>query len=65
MTAERRTEWPVTWEANRLDQLRTALRSTPEQRLQWLEDAIRLAFEARAGRARGGAPEDPAPSRGR
>ena len=60
--AEPRTDWPVTWEANRRDQLRIALRSTPEQRLQWLEDAIRLAFEARAERSRRHEPEDPAPS---
>ena len=41
-------EWPVSWGANRRDQLRTALEATPDQRLLWLEEAIRLAFKSGA-----------------
>ncbi len=48
MVDAREREWPVSWEANRRDQLRTALQATPEQRLLWLEEAIRLAFESGA-----------------
>lgn len=36
-------DWPVTWEANRRAQLRSALEVTAEARLAWLEDALRLA----------------------
>lgn len=49
MDEPRGRRWPVTWEASRRDQLRTALRSTPEQRLEWLEQAMRLALEAKTG----------------
>ncbi len=41
-------EWPVGWEAHRRHRLRMALRSTPEQRLAWLEEALRLACESGA-----------------
>jgi hypothetical protein len=35
--------WPVSWEAARKAQFRDVARSTPSQRLHWLEDALRLA----------------------
>ena len=35
--------WVASWEAVRQAQLETALAATPEQRLAWLEDAMRLA----------------------
>ena len=37
-------EWPVTWAAQRDDQLERMRRASPAQRLAWLEDMIRLAF---------------------
>ena len=36
-------EWPVSWEANRRAQLRASLAATAKQRLEWLEEAVRLA----------------------
>jgi hypothetical protein len=41
-------EWPVTFEANRRAQLMENLKLTPEQRLQWVEQAIAFAYEAGA-----------------
>jgi hypothetical protein len=35
--------WPVSWEAARKAQLREWAKATPSQRLQWLEQALRLA----------------------
>jgi len=35
--------WPVSWEAAREAQFRDVARSTPRQRLNWLEQALRLA----------------------
>ncbi len=40
--------WPVSWEASRKAQLREMARSTPAQRLRWLEQALRLASESGA-----------------
>jgi hypothetical protein len=40
----------VTWDEVKDAQLDDALRATPEQRLAWLEDAIRLAWGANASR---------------
>ena len=37
-------DWPVTWAAQRDDQLARTLAATPAQRLAWLEEMIRLAF---------------------
>ena len=36
--------WDVTWEASRAAQLRAIAKSTPAQRLEWLEQALRLAL---------------------
>ena len=35
--------WPVTWEASREAQRRDMARSTPAQRLRWLEQSLRIA----------------------
>jgi hypothetical protein len=35
--------WPVSWEAVREAQFRDVAKSTVRQRLNWLEDALRLA----------------------
>jgi hypothetical protein len=35
--------WPVTWEAAREAQRRDMARSTPAQRLRWLEQSLRVA----------------------
>ncbi len=44
----RSSGWPVTWTAQRDDQLARALAATPAQRLAWLEEAIALAFRSGA-----------------
>jgi len=36
-------EWPVTWESSRAAQARAAAGASPAQRLEWLEEARRLA----------------------
>ncbi len=36
-------EWPVSWKASRRAQLREMAKSSPAQRLEWLEQALRLA----------------------
>ena len=41
-------DWPVTWAAQRDDQLVRMLAASPAQRLAWLEEMIRLAFLAGA-----------------
>jgi len=46
ITTDRR--WPVSWEAAREAQFRDVARSTPRQRLNWLEQALRLAFASGA-----------------
>lgn len=49
------------WDEHRRAQIRSMARSTPQQRLEWLEDALRLALQsgvlgrAREARARGDA----------
>jgi hypothetical protein len=37
-------EWPVSWRAAREVQRRDMARATPVQRLQWLEEALRVAY---------------------
>ncbi len=36
-------DWPVSWQTARRDQARSMAKSTPAQRLDWLEQALRLA----------------------
>ena len=40
--------WPVSWAANREEQLTRALAASPAERLAWLEEVIHLAFLAGA-----------------
>ncbi len=40
--------WQAGWESTRVRQLRSALESTPQQRLQWLEDVAALAYQTGA-----------------
>ncbi len=40
--------WAVTWDDNRHAQREAALAATPQQRLAWLEEAIRFAYNAGA-----------------
>lgn len=35
--------WPVSWESSRQAQIREMAKTTPSQRLQWLEQALQLA----------------------
>jgi hypothetical protein len=39
---------PDGWEIHRSMQLESALATTPQERLEWLEEAIRFAFAAGA-----------------
>lgn len=41
---------PVTWDEVKDAELDDALRATPAQRLAWLEEAIRLAWQAGASK---------------
>lgn len=41
-------EWAGTFQDVEREQLRAWMRATPEQKLQWLEDALRFAHEAGA-----------------
>lgn len=41
-------EWDATWEGSERLHLQATLRTTPAQRLAWLEEAIELAFRAGA-----------------
>ncbi|MFQ5744309.1 MAG: hypothetical protein ACE5HV_12075 [Acidobacteriota bacterium] len=47
-TGELLKDWPVSWEANRRDQLDRWLSATPAHRLEWLEEALALAFASKA-----------------
>jgi GrpB-like predicted nucleotidyltransferase (UPF0157 family) len=40
--------WQAGWQDNERAQLRSWLRATPAQRLSWLEEAIKLAYQAGA-----------------
>ena len=42
--------YPVTWDEVKDAELDDALRATPTQRLAWLEEAIKLAWMARASK---------------
>ena len=46
--ADRRTDDPEDWEANRRRKLTRGLEATPAQRLAWLEEAIRFAHASGA-----------------
>ena len=47
MTTQNETDdWPVDFDSLRLEQLRGWMAATPEQKLQWLEDAQKLAYTA-------------------
>ena len=48
MSKEKEVDWPVTREANRRLQLRATVEATAEQRLEWLEDVLRLAASSGA-----------------
>lgn len=48
MTARTDTEWPVTWSEVEDAQLRDWLRTTPAQRLKWLEEMLEFARTAGA-----------------
>jgi len=41
-------EWQASWESNEAAQLDSWLSSTPIQRLEWLEEALLLAYQAGA-----------------
>ncbi len=41
---------PVTWDGVKDAELDDALRATPAQRLAWLEEALKLAWMAGAGK---------------
>jgi len=43
MTNHQQDGWPVSWEEHRQEQARIAAQTTVEQRLLWLEQALRLA----------------------
>ena len=47
-TEETESEWDATWAGTRRAQLKTGLSATPEQRLAWLEEAMRLAYASGA-----------------
>ncbi|NOY92277.1 MAG: hypothetical protein GXP55_13870 [Deltaproteobacteria bacterium] len=66
-TAGSSEDWGCRWEDARRRSLTLGARTTPEQRLQWLEEAMRLALQsgalvrtlkARAGRIGGPWPEE-------
>lgn len=44
--------WQSDWKDNERAQLRSWLEATPAQRLAWLEEAIKLAYEAGALRSK-------------
>jgi len=48
MTARTDTDWPVTWSEVEDAQLRDWLRTTPAQRLKWLEEMLEFARTAGA-----------------
>jgi hypothetical protein len=41
-------DWQAGWKDNERAQLRSWLKATPAQRLHWLEEAIKLAYQAGA-----------------
>ncbi len=40
--------WSATWEAERARRLRGTLSATPAERLEWLEEAIEIAYRSGA-----------------
>jgi len=47
-TTRSEQEWPVSWKAAQRAQVRSMAESTPAQRLDWLEHALRLALASGA-----------------
>jgi hypothetical protein len=45
------SDWPCTWEAHELEQLKHGMRMTFRQKMQWLEDATDFARKLQAGRS--------------
>jgi hypothetical protein len=41
-------DWHVDWEGHRRWQLTAAMEATPAQRLAWLEEVIRIAYQSGA-----------------
>lgn len=41
-------DWDVTWEGARKQLLKSTLAATPAERLEWLEEALELAYRAGA-----------------
>ena len=41
-------DWPVSWEASRRAQFQDMAKATPAQRLDWLEQALRVALASGA-----------------
>ena len=48
MSEARETEWPVTWEAERREQVLAVAALPLERRLAWLEEALKLAMDCGA-----------------
>ena len=62
-TPARTQKWVGTWAEVEQAQLETMLRATPEQRLAWLEEAMRLAYVSGALRTDRDAPPSPRSAR--
>ena len=60
---ETENEWDATWTGTERAQLEAALSATPEQRLAWLEEAMRLAHASGALPAQFGVEIEPKPSK--
>jgi len=59
---ETESEWNATWAGTERTQLEAALTATPEQRLAWLEAAMRLAHACGALLPQAGGQAEPPPS---
>jgi hypothetical protein len=59
---ETESKWDATWEGTRRAQLKTDLSATPEQRLAWLEEAMRLAYASGALPLQAGGQKETRPS---
>lgn len=46
--ADLQADWQADWESHRRWQLTAALAATPSQRLAWLEEMIRMAYQSGA-----------------
>ena len=60
---EAEDEWDASWAGTKRAQLKAALAATPDQRLAWLEEAMRLAHAAGALPVKSGGQIEPQPSR--